>query len=191
MARIDPEEQRRLRKLHEQIEKLAKQWSRQLGMPITTEGIYWEARMVAQTDVDPLPIEDWGRRFEWRSKVAVIDDDFLCINAAVPPPNAQVCLRAAWKEFQHDIERAAAIFDRVEAGKAELSTARVAFLFRNNLDWMQFWAVRHPDPNSRAAYARRARAGEAAQERLVTKAHEAAARIGAKRGADWSSNYVS
>jgi hypothetical protein len=147
--------------MREALIKLAER----MGFSVTE--IDYMARMTAQPDYDPLPPEEWGEPFDFSGrKVCVFDDDdFACISADVPKPDAQVDLRRAGQEWESDLATVAAIYD---SGR-ELSVAQNWLLFLNGWDWLRFWSVRHPDAKARAKFAA-AEADEAA-ERNAEKAN--------------------
>jgi hypothetical protein len=133
-------------------------------------------QIVAQTEYDPLPPNEWGEVFEFsRQKLAVFpDDDFVCINPTVPKPDAQVDFREARQEYKDDV-RAYAIIDK--EGRT-LSLEQSLALFISTWDWFRFWSVRHPDPAARAWYAQAERESQDAAERLVMRATTRLSRSG-------------
>jgi hypothetical protein len=135
--------------LRDALIKLAKR----TGFSVTE--IDYMAQIIAQADYDPLPPGIWGEPFEFvRPKVSLVEgDDFLCINLEVPEPNAQVDFRIAQREFERDIHSMNSAYE--SQGELILHSSMLVIL--NTWDWLRFWAVRHPDPQSRARYAAMAR----------------------------------
>lgn len=141
---------------------------------ISITGIDYMARLIAQADRDPLPLERWAAPFEFSNRIKIIDDDFLTINAEVPEPDAQVDLQTAHQEWLSDIGKVAEIY---ESG-AQLTLTQHWRIFLNGWDWFRFWSERHPNPVARAQFAQSAREYDIAAQRFREKA---AARIQPQR----------
>jgi len=108
------------------------------------------ARMAVQGECDPLPSEKRGEPFVFGQREAIFADaDFYVVVANVPKPHAQVDLLVAWREYVNDLRSRSAI----RASGRELSFMQRWRLFLNGYDWVRFWSVRHPEAQSRAAFA--------------------------------------
>ena len=121
--------------------KTLQQLSKRTGFSI--QEIAYMARMIAQTDYDPLPPEKWGEPFEFpERRINVTGDNrdfFDPIHAEIPKPNAQVDLWIAWKRAQQDQKAIAAILAR-----SDLSLAALFQIYTRLLEWERFLAVRIP-----------------------------------------------
>jgi hypothetical protein len=150
----------------EMLETL-QQLSKRTGFSL--QEIAYMARMIAQTDYDPLPPEKWGEPFEFpERRINVTGDNrdfFDPIHAEIPKPNAQVDLSIAWSEAQKDQKAIAAILAR-----SDLSLRALQQIYTRLLEWDRFWAVRHPNPEMRKASARQVLEMEARQKGFNEKA---------------------
>ena len=130
----------------EMLETL-QQLSKRTGFSL--QEIAYMARMIAQTDYDPLPPEKWGEPFEFpERRINVTGDNrdfFDPIHAEIPKPNSQLDLLEAWKAAEQDQKAIAAIF----AQRRDLSLAALFKIYTRLLDWERFFAVRYPDPEIR------------------------------------------
>jgi hypothetical protein len=121
-------------------------------MGLSIAEVDYMARMIAQADVDPLPVEEWGEPFEFsKFKISVTGDevDFDCINAKVPEPNSQVDLLTALKQFQRDAECCA---NKLNSGK--LTIEALVLISNNQYSWATFLAARDPNPRMRTLFAK-------------------------------------
>jgi len=120
------------------------------GKELSVGELDYMARMTVQGECDPLPAEKRGEPFVFGQREAIFADaDFCVVVANVPEPHARVDLRAAWREYVNDLRSRSAI----RASGRELSFIRRWRLFLNGYDWVRFWSVRHPEAQSRAAFA--------------------------------------
>jgi hypothetical protein len=103
-------------------------------------------RMSAQSELDPLPVAEWGAPFTFGDRVCLVGD-FVSINAAVPPPDAEVDYIEAMEQFCEDV-RAIRI---VPCGR--VSAKKLALINQNQLAWARFWAVRGHTAARRALFA--------------------------------------
>lgn len=109
--------------------------------------ICYIARIVAQTDVDPLPPEKWGDAHDhWPRKSVFPLCDFTTLLHSVPPPYAQVDLLRALLEFHEDKRNSEYAMQR------ELTVEQLIAIFDNAESWCAFWAIRHPDRESRLGF---------------------------------------
>jgi hypothetical protein len=132
----------------EEFLKTLQQLSKRTGFSIME--ISYMARMMVQTEFDPLPPEEWGEPFEFPERgISVIGDewDFDFIHAEVPKPDAQVDLRDALIGAARDQRAIAAIFAR----HSKLPLEALWRIYNRLLGWERFWAVRHLDSDVREA----------------------------------------
>lgn len=127
--------------------------------------ICYIARIVAQTDVDPLPPERWGDAHDhWPRKPIVPLCDFTTLLHPVPPPHAQVDLLRALIEFHEDNRNSEYAMQR------ELTVDQLVAIFDNGESWCAFWSVRHPDPESRLGFQVELKAFATLRSKIMSKA---------------------
>ncbi len=104
-------------------------------------------RLIAQEETDPLPMAARGAAFCFGPRRSLAGDDFLSINARVPPPNAEVDLVDAMREYASDIKAA-----KLALAGPPMLLAELREVVSNGLAWCMFWAIRHPDPALRLRF---------------------------------------
>ena len=97
-------------------------------------------RQIVLDAVDPVIAVGSEFIFEQRED----RDDYISLE--IPDRNAQVDLAIAWTVAQLDARACALV---LETDHSLAATIRV---YRNTLDWLAFWSVRHPNDNWRAEF---------------------------------------
>jgi hypothetical protein len=88
------------------------------------------------------PIIALGNEFEFEQR----PDDELYISLEVPDRNSVVDLALAWRIALLDARACALVLDR------DHSLAATIRVYKNVVDWLAFWAVRHPNDRWRAEF---------------------------------------
>jgi hypothetical protein len=100
------------------------------------------ARLFAQLDYDPLPVERWGYMFRlWAGAPLTY----------IPEPTEPVYLDECVEKYR---EFAQAHAKALEGGMTFEQSVEWS---EQSLAWARFWAMRNPDPQGREAYAELAR----------------------------------
>jgi hypothetical protein len=135
MAIIDWERSKRLTEL---LAKAAE------GIGLSMEETHRMVRLALSMEIDPLPPEKWGARFDFSGPRTELT--FWDSLGPVPPPDAEVPIRDAYRHFSQDCEAAEA------ALQEKLSHSALWAIVINSHDWTVFWSMRHPNPDVRRQF---------------------------------------
>jgi hypothetical protein len=110
------------------------------------------AREIILGAIDPIIAS--GPRFSFEDR-----DPF-----DVPHPCAQVDLAKAWSEAQADAEACRDLLETDDGLQATL------IVYRNTIQWLEFWSLRFPNPERREQFERQLRVRKAGLNGLKEKA---------------------
>ena len=115
-------------------------------MKMSMREVQWLGRFFAERDIDPLPVEQMGEKWEFGdATIELTTFDWL---HEVPPPNAVIGLWEAMEVWDWDLKATQT------ALQYPLSIEQLWAILRNSRDWARFWAVRHSSVRVREAFAK-------------------------------------
>jgi hypothetical protein len=105
------------------------------------------ARILAQSEFDPLPLIEWcANHNDWSRECIFPDDDFATVISNVPEPNSNFDYFVAVREFQEDVRNVQYAFKR------GVSYEQAVVIALNQRAWIKLWAGRHPSKSARTLF---------------------------------------